>query len=58
MDSLVANLSPQSLRTHDAEASSHADAAAWGSMAGFGNLDRSGAVESMAVPGVPDVSSE
>ncbi|KAL1411137.1 Proteasome subunit beta type-5 [Vanrija albida] len=53
MDSLVAQLSPPALARPDAEAP-HADAAAWGSMAGFGNLDRSGAVESMAVPGVPD----
>jgi hypothetical protein len=32
------------------------DAAEWGSMGGFGNLGRSGAVEGMSVPRVLDVS--
>jgi hypothetical protein len=33
------------------------DAAAWGSMAGFGNLTNTGGVNGMQVPRVPDVSS-
>lgn len=54
MDTLVASLQP-ARQEHDEEGSSR-NPSEWGSMAGFGNLDRTGAVDSMLVPGVPDVS--
>lgn len=55
MDRLISQLAPARQMPHEEDASN--DAAGWGSMGGYGNLARDGAVSGMAVPAVPDVSA-
>ena len=57
MNSVLAQLAPQAHRDLDhQDGDVPTDAAAWGSMAGFGNLNKAGGVDGMQVPRVPDVS--
>jgi 20S proteasome subunit beta 5 len=58
MNSVLAQLQPPKHHFGDDEdrRELERDAAEWGSMGGFGNLGRSGAVEGMSVPRVLDVS--
>lgn len=58
MDAVLTQLQPAPAhrRGADEDELSNEDAAAWGSMGGFGNLGRTGGVQGMSVPRVPDVS--
>lgn len=56
MNDILTQLRPQeALRREDDEFGGN-DLAGWGSHAGYGNLGRSGGVEGMSIPRVPDVS--
>lgn len=58
MDAVLSQLQPRSnLRRGDNDEFAGDDVAAWGSMAGYGNLDRHGGINSMTVPRTPDVSA-
>lgn len=58
MDAVLTQLQPAASHrsTREEEDGYEGDAAAWGSMGGFGNLDRMGGVQGMSIPRVPDVS--
>lgn len=59
MQSVLASLQPPPRQRHADDANDHdlsGDAAEWGSMGGFGNLNKVGGVQGMMVPRVPDVS--
>lgn len=56
MNDILTQLRPQEALRHDEEEFGGKDVAGWGSHAGHGNLSRSGGIESMTVPRVPDVS--
>ena len=56
MDAVISRLQPPR-QLHDPEDDTHdANSAAWGSMAGYGNLDRLAGVGAMDMPRVADVS--
>ncbi|WWC91177.1 proteasome subunit beta type-5 [Kwoniella dendrophila CBS 6074] len=54
MNSVLTQLQPHQSRLEEYDELEHTDAAAWGSMAGFGNLSRTGGVQGMSVPRVSD----
>lgn len=57
MNAVLASLQPPPRQQHAAdEHDLEGDAAEWGSMGGFGNLNKVGGVQGMMVPRVPDVS--
>lgn len=59
MQSVLASLQPPPRQRHADDVNDHdlsGDAAEWGSMGGFGNLNKVGGVQGMMVPRVPDVS--
>jgi len=56
MNECLQQLRPQqAYRQEDGDGLNSNDVAGWGSHAGHGNLSRSGGIESMNVPRVPDV---
>jgi hypothetical protein len=56
MDAVLTQLQPSAAHGRDRDEDGYeGDAAAWGSMGGFGNLGRTGGVEGMSIPRVPDV---
>jgi 20S proteasome subunit beta 5 len=58
MNAVLSQLQPQSHydRDENEHESTSRDAAAWGSMGGFGNLAAGGGIGGMMVPRVSDVS--
>ena len=56
MNKILTQLRPQEALRQEEDEFGGKDVAGWGSHAGYGNLGRSGGVESMTIPRVPDVS--
>ncbi|WVW79394.1 hypothetical protein I302_101363 [Kwoniella bestiolae CBS 10118] len=60
MNSVLTQLQPSAPhqnRLEEQDELDRTDAASWGSMAGFGNLDRTGGVQGMSIPRVSDPTS-
>lgn len=55
MNKILTQLRPQEALRQDEDEFGGNDVAGWGSHAGYGNLGRSGGVDSMTIPRVPDV---